>query len=115
MVLFRDYYRGEGLSLFPPTGAIARLMTKVLLYLFLAASFFALCPHQYQQTVFPGGTLFSIFTLYLFSETFGVLTKQLLFLPSLVGMICAGKTLAATFFLTLILRTLSSLQMVITC
>jgi len=90
MVLFRDYYRGENLSVFPPTGAIARLMTKVLLYLFLAASFYALCPYEYHDIVMPGGTLFSIFLLYLFSETFGVLTKQLLFLPSLVGMIFAG-------------------------
>ena len=89
MALFRDYYR-ERHQLIPPTGALARLLTKILLYIFLAASAFFLLPADHQEVVQPGGTLFSVFLLYMFSEIFGVLTKQLLFLPSLVGMICAG-------------------------
>ena len=86
MVLFRDYYR-ERLTVFPPSGRLARLITKVLLYLFLAGSAFFLLP---EHLVHPGGSLFSVFILYVFSELFGVISKQLMFLPSLVGMIIAG-------------------------
>ncbi len=86
MALFRDYYP-ERISFFPPGGALARLLTKILLYIFLAGSAYFLI---HSETVQPGGSLFSVFLLYMFSEIFGVITKQLLFLPSLVGMICAG-------------------------